>query len=194
MSVTKKIDNPKILDTCFFVFRYSKPFGAHATSNVCIYFQQKPFYGHPVGDTEVTPLQKRQIIQKYWTPISSVFRYLKPFGAHATSNVYIQVYIYIYIIIRANLRLPCRRYRGGSSTKKIDNPKILDMWFFVFRYFQPFRSHATSNFSIQRYIYIITVILRPNCRRQGGDSSTKIIQLRTLSYISTYIYTNSAIQ
>ena len=59
MSVTKKIDNPKILDTWFFVFRYSQPFGAHATSNMCIYFQQKPFYGHPVGDTEVTLLQKR---------------------------------------------------------------------------------------------------------------------------------------
>ena len=96
MFVTKKVGNAKNQFTCFSVFRYSKPFGAHATSNVCIYFQQKPFYGHPVGDTEVTPLQKRQIIQKYWTPISSVFRYLKPFGAHATSNVYIQVYIYIY--------------------------------------------------------------------------------------------------
>ena len=59
MSVTKKIDNPKILDTYFSVFRYSKPFGAHATSNVCIYFQQKLFYGHPVGDTEVALLQKR---------------------------------------------------------------------------------------------------------------------------------------
>ena len=35
-SVTKKIDNLKILDMCCFVFRYSKPFGAHATSNVYI--------------------------------------------------------------------------------------------------------------------------------------------------------------
>ena len=66
-SVTKKIENPKILDTWFFVFRYSKPLGAHATSNMCIYFQQKLFYGHPVGDTEVALPQKRQIIQKYWT-------------------------------------------------------------------------------------------------------------------------------
>ena len=58
-SVTKKIDNLKILDMCFFVFQYSKLFGAHATLNVCIYFQKKLFYGHPVGDTEVAPLQKR---------------------------------------------------------------------------------------------------------------------------------------
>ena len=69
--------------------------------------------------------------------------------------------VYIYIIIRADLRPPCRRYRGGSSTKKIDNPKILDTWFFVFQYLQPFGSHATSNFSKYRYIYIITVILQP---------------------------------
>ena len=59
MSVTKKIDNQKILDTYFSVFRYLKPFGAHATSNVCIYYQKKLFYGHPVGDTEVASLQKR---------------------------------------------------------------------------------------------------------------------------------------
>ena len=59
VSSTKKIDNPKLLDTCFRVFRYLKLFGAHATSNVCIYFQKKLFYGHPVGDTEVAPLQKR---------------------------------------------------------------------------------------------------------------------------------------
>ena len=96
------------------------------------------------------------------------------------------LYTGIYII-RANLRPPRRRYRGGSSTKKIDNPKTLDTWFFVFRYFQPFSSHATSNFSKYRYIYIITVILQPTNWRQGGGCSTKIRQPRTLLYI-IYIY------
>ena len=130
--------------------------------------------------------------------------------SHNLECLYIGIYIYIYI--RAKLRPPCRRYRGGSSTKKIDNPKILDTWFF-FQYFQLFGSHATSNVYIQVYIYIITVILWPNCRRQGGDSSTKIIQLsnsiiykyiyiylqchsiitqpQASLYISIYIYTNS---
>ena len=73
MSVTKKIDNAKILDTYFSVFRYSELFGAHATSNKCIYFRQKPFYGHPVEDRAECLLQKRQIIQKYWTPISAFY-------------------------------------------------------------------------------------------------------------------------
>ena len=109
--VTKKIDNPKILDTYF---------------------------------------QRFSIFEAVWRSRNLECLYIG---------------IYIYIIIRANSRLPCRRYRDGSSTKKIDIPKILDTWFFVFRYFQPFGYHATSNFSIYRYIYIITVILRPNCRR-----------------------------
>ena len=72
-SFTKKVGNAKNQFTYFSVFRYSKPFGAHATSNVCIYFRQKPFYGHPVGDRAECLLQKRQIIKKYWTPISAFF-------------------------------------------------------------------------------------------------------------------------
>ena len=55
-SFTKKIGNFKNQFTCFSVFPYSKPFGAHATSNACIYFQQKLFYRHRVGDTEVALL------------------------------------------------------------------------------------------------------------------------------------------
>ena len=58
-SFTKKVGNAKNQFTYFSVFRYSKPFGAHATSNVCIYFRQKPFYGHPVGDRAECLLQKR---------------------------------------------------------------------------------------------------------------------------------------
>ena len=131
-SFTKKIENPKIANTWFFVLPYFELFGSHATSNFSLYR-------------------------------------------------------YIYIYIRANLRPPCRRYKGSSSTKKIDNPKILDMWFFVFRYFQPFGSHATSNFYIYRYIYIITVILRPTFWRYGDVYSTKITQPLTLLYI-IYIY------
>ena len=50
----KKIENPKIGDTWLFVFPYSKPFGAHATSNAYKYFFKKLFYGHPVGAMEVT--------------------------------------------------------------------------------------------------------------------------------------------
>ena len=63
-----------------------------------------------------------------------VSQYLKLFGAHATSNVSIYRYIYIYKI-RANLRPPCQRQSGKSVTKKIDNPKILDTWFFCFSIF-----------------------------------------------------------
>ena len=170
MSVTKKIDNSKILDTYFSVFQYSKPFGDHATLNVYIQIyiiirgiQQEPPCRRQSRMSVTKKIDNPKILDTYF----SVLRYSKPFGAHATSNVYIQ----IYIIIRANLRPPCRRYRGGSSTKKIDNAKIFDSWFFVFRYFQPFDSHATSNFSKYRYIYIITVILP-----------------QTLIYISTYIY------
>ena len=55
--------------------------------------------------------------------------------------------VYIFST-KAVLRPPCRRYRGGSSTKKIDNPKILDMCFFVFRYLKPFDAHTTSNVCI----------------------------------------------
>ena len=51
--------NQKIKDTYFSVFRYSKPFGAHTTSNVCIYFRQKLFYDHPVEDRAEFLLQKR---------------------------------------------------------------------------------------------------------------------------------------
>ena len=58
-SFTKKVENAKNQFTYFSVFRYSKPFGPHATSNVCIYFRQKPFYGHPVGDRAECLLQKR---------------------------------------------------------------------------------------------------------------------------------------
>ena len=94
-SVTKKIENPKILDTWFFVFRYSKPFGAHATSNVCIYYQKKLFYGHPVGDTEVASLQKRQIIKKYWTAISAFFD-IRSRLALTQPRMFIYRYIYIY--------------------------------------------------------------------------------------------------
>ena len=91
--VTKKIDNPKILDTYF---------------------------------------QRFSIFEAVWRS-----RNLECF--------HIGIYIYI---IRANLWPPCRRYGGDPITKKVDNPKILDTWFFVFQYFQPFHSHATSNFSI----------------------------------------------
>ena len=58
-SFTKKVGNAKNQFTYFRVFRYLKPFGAHATSNVCIYFRQKPFYSHPVGDRAECLLQKR---------------------------------------------------------------------------------------------------------------------------------------
>ena len=58
-SFTKKVGNAKNQFTYFSVFRYLKLFGAHETSNVCIYFQQKLFYRHPVGDTEVTFPQKK---------------------------------------------------------------------------------------------------------------------------------------
>ena len=66
------------------------------------------------------------------------------------------LYIYgIYIYITVILRPPCWRYRGGSSTKKIDNPKIGYTCFFVLPYFQQFGSVATSNFTIYWYIYIL---------------------------------------
>ena len=48
----------------FFVLPYFEPFSSHATSNVCIYFQQKLFYSHSVGDTDVALSQKRWEIQK----------------------------------------------------------------------------------------------------------------------------------
>ena len=68
--VTKKVGNAKKQFTCFSVFRYSKPFGAHATSNVCIYFRQKPFYGHPIGDSRISVTKKidNPKIQKTWEP------------------------------------------------------------------------------------------------------------------------------
>ena len=52
--------------------------------------------------------------------------------------------VYIFST-KAVLRPLCRRYRGGFSTKKIDNQKILDSYFSVFRYLKPFGAHATSN-------------------------------------------------
>ena len=57
--------------------------------------------------------------------------------------------VYIFST-KAVLRPPCWRYRGGSFTKKIENPKIASTCFFVLPYFEPIGSHATSNF----YIYI----------------------------------------
>merc|ERR1711872_742738 len=88
-SFTKKVGNAKNQFTYFSVFRYSKPFGPHATSKVCIYFRQKPIYGHPVGDRAECLLQKKKDNQKILDTYFSVFRYLKPFGTHATSNVYL---------------------------------------------------------------------------------------------------------
>ena len=99
------------------------------------------------GDPVTKKIDNPKILDTYF----SVFRYLKPFGAHATSNVFIQVYI--YIIIRANLRLPCRRYRGGSSTKKIDIKKYQTRVFL----FSDIRSRLAltqPRMFIYRYIYI----------------------------------------
>ena len=47
------------------------------------------------------------------------------------------------------------------AKKKIENPKIGYMCFFVLQYFELFDSLATSNFSKYRYIYIITVLIWP---------------------------------
>ena len=91
-------------------------------------------------------------------------------------------------IIRANLRPPCRRYRGGSSTKKIDNPKILDTWFFVFQYLQPFGSHATSNFSKYSYIYIITVILWPTFFYRCDIYYACVCLCSNKEYLSFYLF------
>ena len=76
----------------FFVFRYSKLFGTHATSNVCIYFWQKLFYGHPVGATEVTLSNKKIENQKIFYPCFLVLPYLGPFSSHGTSNFSIYRY------------------------------------------------------------------------------------------------------
>ena len=95
-SFTKKVGNAKNQFTYFRVFRYLKPFGAHATSNVCIYFRQKPFYSHPVGDRAECLLQKRQIIKKYWTPISAFFD-IRSRLALTQPRIFIFKYIYLYI-------------------------------------------------------------------------------------------------
>ena len=85
-------------------------------------------------------------------------------------RLYKDIYLYIYIVIRANLRPPCWRYRDIENTKKGNT------CFLALQYFQPFGSHATSNFSICRYIYIITVILQPTFLKYGDGSYTKITQ------------------
>ena len=41
----------------------------------------------------------------------------------------------------------------GPSRKKIENPKIGCMFFFVLLYLEPISTHTTSNFFIYRYIY-----------------------------------------
>ena len=76
-----KEDNPKILDTYFSVFRYSKPFGAHATSNVYIYIQ---------GDHQKTLFSvflncaiTKRFYEKLYTPLE---RALKMLSSNTGSN------------------------------------------------------------------------------------------------------------
>ena len=118
---------------------------------------QITFYGHPIGDMEVALSQKRQEIQKISSPISAFSIFEAVWRSRDFERLYID--IFIYIIIRANFRPPCRRYRGGSSTKKIDNTKIEYMCFFVFRYLKPFSAHATLNISLYRYIYVYCIYI-----------------------------------
>ena len=42
----------------------------------------------------------------------------------------------------------------GLSRKKIENPKIGCVCFFVLQYIELFSTHASSNFSIYMYIYL----------------------------------------
>ena len=86
----------------------------------------------------------------------------------------LELLIYLYIIgiyvITVILRPPCWCYGGGSLMQKYRESKNRVYNFLVLRYIWPFRTHVTSNFSIYRYIYIITAVLRPPCWCYGGGS------------------------
>merc|ERR1712240_300773 len=130
MSVTKKIDNSKILDTCFFCFSIFEAVWRSRNLERVYIFSTKAILRPPCRRYGGDPVTKK-IIKKYWTAISAFFD-IRSRLALTQPRMFIYRYIYI---IRANLRPPCRRYRGGSSTKKIDNPKILDMGFLFFDIF-----------------------------------------------------------
>ena len=114
-----------------------------------------------------------------------VFRYFQPFYSHSTSNFSKYRYIYIITVI---LRPTFWRYGDGSSTKIMQPWTLLYIiHIYIYILVVPFSNHATSNFSIYRCIYIITVILRPTCWRYGGGSSIKKIEnpARFLLYTPT---------
>ena len=57
-------------------------------------------------------------------------------------------------MITVILQPPCWRYGGGSLTQKDRESKNRVYMFCVLQYFEPISTHATSSFSLYRYIYI----------------------------------------
>ena len=93
---------------------------------------------------------------------------------------------------KAVLQPPCWRYGGGFSTKKIDNQKIGDT--FVFLYLKPFGTHATSNFSIYRYIYFSHSVGDMEVALLQKSGNLEFCYSYVFIYIYIYIYTNSRVQ
>ena len=68
------------------------------------------------------------------------------------------------------------------SHKKIESPKIGYTCFFVLPYFEPFDFHATSNFSIYRYMYKKMIILREEYLR------TNLVSYCVLKIFNEYLF------
>ena len=67
----------------------------------------------------------------------------------------------------------------GLSYKKIENPKIGYICFFVSPYFEPFGSHATSNFSIYRYVVTFAYKLSSHTKIVFHPETTPSIEYPT---------------
>ena len=161
-SSTKKIGNPKNQFTCFFCFSiFQAVWCSHNLERLYIFLTkavlQSPCWRY--GRGSFTKKINNPNIGNTCFLVCNILR----------TSIYIGIYIYNN---SHNMATPLEIQRWVFF-KKDENPKLGYTCFFVLPYFEPFSTHATLNFSIYRYIYIITVKLQPTCWRYRGRSLQK---------------------